>query len=66
MHSGLILPIFWRNLLPPSSGSTDTPSSQQEACSLACRWLLDLSFDPEDGGNTFLQNIGQLVGIVDA
>jgi hypothetical protein len=46
-----------RHLLPPSSVTKQT---QQEAGSSAW-YFLGLLFDPEDGSNTFLQNIGKLL-----
>jgi hypothetical protein len=27
-------------------------------CHLLARWFAELSFDPEDGGDTFLRNVG--------
>jgi hypothetical protein len=41
---------FWRNVLPPSSGS------ELPAC-----YLLGLHFNSEDGGHTFLLNVGKLL-----
>jgi hypothetical protein len=52
-------PTFWRNMLPPSSESKNKPSKQSSACYLLhAGFLLDLLFDPEDGGDMFLQNVG--------
>jgi hypothetical protein len=44
-------------MLPPSSGSKNKPRNQQALLAATCL-LLGLFFDPEDGGDMFLQNIG--------
>jgi hypothetical protein len=47
--------MFWRSILPPSSGlRVSQPRNQYEAGSK----MLGLFFDPEDGGDIFLQNVG--------
>jgi hypothetical protein len=43
--------MFWRNISPLSSGSKNKPIYQHES-----RWQAQL-FNPEDGGDVFLQNI---------
>jgi hypothetical protein len=35
-----------------------TPCSLWQACHLLARWFAELFFDPEDGGDTFLRNVG--------
>jgi hypothetical protein len=49
MQSIEIQPMFWRNMLPPSSGS----KNQFHAA-----FFLGLFFALEDGGDMFLRNIG--------
>jgi hypothetical protein len=40
--------MFWRDILPPSSGSKGKSGIQQEACYLLLDYyLLDLFFDPD-------------------
>jgi hypothetical protein len=31
---------------------------RDEACHLLARWFAEVFFDPEDGGDTFLRNVG--------
>jgi hypothetical protein len=62
-------PVFWDitlgsplklNILPPYSGSNNKPiKNQKSACHLLSRWfLLGSYFDPEDGGDMSLRNVG--------
>jgi hypothetical protein len=37
---------------------TSLPTCEHSACHLLARWFAELLFDPEDGGDTFLQNVG--------
>jgi hypothetical protein len=57
---------IYQVLLHLPSGSTSTPSKQPARralhhCLLLAECLLGLLFNPEDGGNTFLQNISELL-----
>jgi hypothetical protein len=47
-------PTFRRNISPPSSGQKCKLSTKAEAGGS----LLDLLFDPEEGGDIFLRNVG--------
>jgi hypothetical protein len=52
-----------RNILPPSSGSKSKLSVKLVTLLATCfhaGFLCSLFFDPEGGGNTFLQNVGWL------
>jgi hypothetical protein len=54
---------FRRDISPPSSGITSKPSKKQasrrqQSELLLAGFLLHLLFDPEDGGDVFLRNIG--------
>jgi hypothetical protein len=58
---------FWRNKSPPSSGSKNKPSKKpawNRYCSayylFHSTFLLALFFNPEDGDDMFLQNVGWL------
>jgi hypothetical protein len=44
--------MFWRNISPPSSGLKN-----KQGMMLDSGFLLGLFFDPEDGGDMFLQNV---------
>jgi hypothetical protein len=46
--------MFWKNILPPYTGlkSTGRPSKQP---------VRSILLNPEDGGNTFLQNVSELL-----
>jgi hypothetical protein len=37
---------------------TGLPMGEHSACHLLARWFAELFFDPEDGGDTFLRNVG--------
>jgi hypothetical protein len=43
--------MFWRNILPPSSGLKSKPWGEKNHQKLA--YLFCLLSDPEDGGNIF-------------
>jgi hypothetical protein len=46
-------------MMPPSSGSKNEPSKKTSACYLLrAGFFLDLFFDPEGGGDIFLENVG--------
>jgi hypothetical protein len=49
---------FRKNVLPPSSESKNKPSMQTEH-SASCG--VRLAIDPEDGGNTFIQDVDELL-----
>jgi hypothetical protein len=50
---------FRKNMLPPSSGSKNKPSTMVVlATCFHAGFLFGLFFDPEDGGNMFLQSVG--------
>jgi hypothetical protein len=51
-------PTFRRNMLPSFSGSKKKPSWWQACCLLHAGLLLGLYFDPENGGDMFLRNVG--------
>jgi hypothetical protein len=54
--SPLSQPIIRKNMSPPSSGLKSKPSF---ACHLLhAGFLLGVFFNPEDGGNMFLSNVG--------
>jgi hypothetical protein len=48
---------FQRNMSPPSSQSKNTPSKSSDYYLLHAGFLLGLFFNPEDGGDMFLQNV---------
>jgi hypothetical protein len=48
-------PTFRKNMSPPSSGSKNRPRTCFHA-----GFLLSLFFDPRDGGEMFLRNVGSL------
>jgi hypothetical protein len=50
---------FWRNTSPPSLGSQNKHSVKVGG-SFHAGSMLFLFFDPEDGGDMFLQNVGCL------
>jgi hypothetical protein len=54
--------MFRRNISPPSSGTKNEAnqceSKWQEELSFQAGLLLGLFFDPEDGGDMFLRNVG--------
>jgi hypothetical protein len=45
-------------MLLPSSGSKNKPSKKPACYLLHAGFLLGLFFDPEDGRDMFLQNVG--------
>jgi hypothetical protein len=50
--------VFQRNTLPPASGlKCKSSKNPAEECG-KLSFLLGLLFDPEGGGNAFLQNVG--------
>jgi hypothetical protein len=50
--------IFW-DITPCSNVSPPSSESKSYACHLLSRgFLLGLLFDPEDGGDMFLRNVG--------
>jgi hypothetical protein len=56
--------MFWRNMFLPYSRSKNKPSKKpaSRARYLAHAGLLfGFFFDPENGGNMFLQNVGRLL-----
>jgi hypothetical protein len=74
MSSGRSLPMFRRNALVPSSGLKSKPSRNHEEAGgkqrstirsvgrlILAGFLLGLLFDTEDGGSTFLRNMGGLL-----
>jgi hypothetical protein len=50
------LPTFRRDVSSPSSGSESKPRKKPTINRVSI--LLDLLFDPEDGDDTFLRNVG--------
>jgi hypothetical protein len=63
MQSGKSLPTFRRNISTPSSRSQSKPSKKQTWSGQATNrdyFLLGLLFNPEDGGDICLQNVGWL------
>jgi hypothetical protein len=48
------LPVLMRNTYSPFSGPKNKPSSK------LLYFMLELLFDPEDGGNTLLRNVHKL------
>jgi hypothetical protein len=50
-------PTFRKNISPSSSGSKNKPSKKLATCFHA-GFLLALFFDPEDGSDMFLRNVG--------
>jgi hypothetical protein len=46
--------MFWRNISPLSSGTKNTPSKKPARKQVA----KNLFFDPEDGDDFFLRNVG--------
>jgi hypothetical protein len=55
--------MFWKNMLPPSSGLKSIPSRQppRSKHTLVAISMLGLLSNSEDGGSTFLQNIGEIL-----
>jgi hypothetical protein len=51
--------MFWRNMSPTSSESKKQEISMKYTASyrLEAGFLLDLLFDPEDGGDMFPENV---------
>jgi hypothetical protein len=50
--------MFWRNMPSPYSGSKNKPSKELARLFATCfhaGFLLNLFFDPEDGGDMFLK-----------
>jgi hypothetical protein len=39
-------------------GHQERRVGEHSACHLLARWFAELFFDPEDGGDTFLRNVG--------
>jgi hypothetical protein len=50
--------VFQRNTLPPASGLKCKYSKNPAEAGDKLSFFLGLFFDPEDGGNAFLQNVG--------
>jgi hypothetical protein len=58
-----LYPTFRRNVSPPSSGAKNSCHLlarwfAELFFDLLARWFAELFFDPEDGGDTFLRNVG--------
>jgi hypothetical protein len=52
-------PTFRGNMSSPSRSQGEADNKQSSACCLLhAYFLLGLSFDPEDGGDLFLRNVG--------
>jgi hypothetical protein len=61
------LATFLRNILLPLSGfKSDHELKQQAALHMLVACFLDLFFDPENGGSTFLRNVGKLLSLLAA
>jgi hypothetical protein len=56
MELGRKLPMFWRNILPPSSELKRKPNRVAAYCVLVCL-LAQLTFDPKNVGIMFLGNV---------
>jgi hypothetical protein len=63
MQSGRRLPMFLRKVLPPFSGSKNSPSQQLVKMKKAelIRCLLGLILYPEDGSSKLLRNFGKII-----
>jgi hypothetical protein len=57
MWSGGSLPVFWRNIMQPSSGLKNKPRKQTASRVNCSTCLIGLPLSLEDGGNAFFQNI---------
>jgi hypothetical protein len=59
-----VSPICWMETLSPSSGSKNKTNEQQRTdrkYDPSKRYLFGLLFEPEDGRNIFLRNVGELM-----
>jgi hypothetical protein len=57
VHSGWNLLTFWRNVVPPTSGSKSKP--RKRTCKQETTLTIRLFFNPEDGSSSFLRNIDE-------
>jgi hypothetical protein len=54
----IVFPVFWRDVLSPSSESKSKSSKQnRKVASIFLVWFVGLLFDHEDGSRTFLQDV---------